>query len=86
MGGLRFRGREHRRGERATADEEERGRKRGTTISTRNSPTMDDAREIKKRKKEKKTEVCGGFPLCCSWATEGQPSKVVAFGKGLQQP
>lgn len=35
----------------------------GTTISTRNSSTMDDAREIKKRKRgEKKTEVWGVSP------------------------
>lgn len=68
---------------RSESPEEEGAGKRGTTISTRNSPTTDDAREIKKKEEEK----CGrSLPLCCSWAAEGQPGKVTALGKGLLQP
>lgn len=90
----KWEGKKHRGGG-AAADEEreflskgERGGKKGTTISTRNSPTTGDARETffkKKKKKGRKTEVWG-LPLCCSLAAEGQPGEVAALGKGLQQP
>lgn len=66
-----------------------RGGREGTTISTRNSPTTGDARETffeEKKKNIGEKKKCGGIRLGCSRATEGQPGKVAALGKRLQQP
>lgn len=77
------------RGGGAAADEEreflskgERGGKKGTTISTRNSPTTGDARETFFKKRKKKNRSVGVSPCAVHWLQKASRARWVPSARG----
>lgn len=87
----KWEGKKHRGGG-AAADEEreflskgERGGKKGTTISTRNSPTTGDARETffkKRKRKKKKNRSVGVSPCAVHWLQKASRARWPPSARG----